>query len=280
MVIFNEKEKLTPAIVELKNQNKTIGFIPTMGALHEGHMSLVKASKAQNDYTIVSIFVNPTQFNNPEDLEKYPRTEEKDIELLTKNGCDFVYLPTVNDLYATNEVAKKYDFGTIDKVMEGASRPGHFDGVATIVSKLFRAVKPTRAYFGEKDFRQIRIIQEMVKQEGLDVLIMPMPIYRAETGLAFSSRNARLSTQQTDDAPQIYSILSKAVALKNEGKDVAEITKFVENEFENSPFKLEYFEITDENSLETIQHFSDAKNIRGFVVAYAGEVRLIDNIKF
>ncbi|MBO6213512.1 pantoate--beta-alanine ligase [Algoriella sp.] len=280
MVIFNEKEKLTPAIVELKNQNKTIGFIPTMGALHEGHMSLVKASKAQNDYTIVSIFVNPTQFNNPEDLEKYPRTEEKDIELLTKNGCDFVYLPTVNDLYATNEVAKKYDFGTIDKVMEGASRPGHFDGVATIVSKLFRAVKPTRAYFGEKDFQQIRIIQEMVKQEGLDVLIMPMPIYRAETGLAFSSRNARLSTQQTDDAPQIYSILSKAVALKNEGKDVAEITKFVENEFENSPFKLEYFEITDENSLETIQHFSDAKNIRGFVVAYAGEVRLIDNIKF
>lgn len=280
MVIFNEKEKLTPAIVELKNQNKTIGFIPTMGALHEGHMSLVKASKAQNDYTIVSIFVNPTQFNNPEDLEKYPRTEEKDIELLTKNGCDFIYLPTVNDLYATNEVAKKYDFGTIDKVMEGASRPGHFDGVATIVSKLFRAVKPTRAYFGEKDFQQIRIIQEMVKQEGLDVLIMPMPIYRAETGLAFSSRNARLSTQQTDDAPQIYSILSKAVALKNDGKDVAEITKFVENEFANSPFKLEYFEITDENSLETIQHFSDAKNIRGFVVAYAGEVRLIDNIKF
>lgn len=280
MVIFNEKEKLTPAIVELKNQNKTIGFIPTMGALHEGHMSLVKASKAQNDYTIVSIFVNPTQFNNPEDLEKYPRTEEKDIELLTKNGCDFVYLPTVNDLYAVNEVAKKYDFGTIDKVMEGASRPGHFDGVATIVSKLFRAVKPTRAYFGEKDFQQIRIIQEMVKQEGLDVLIMPMPIYRAETGLAFSSRNARLSTQQTDDAPQIYSILSKAVALKNDGKDVAEITKFVENEFANSPFKLEYFEITDENSLETIQYFSDAKNIRGFVVAYAGEVRLIDNIKF
>lgn len=255
MVIFNEKEKLTPAIVELKNQNKTIGFIPTMGALHEGHMSLVKASKAQNDYTIVSIFVNPTQFNNPEDLEKYPRTEEKDIELLTKNGCDFIYLPTVNDLYATNEVAKKYDFGTIDKVMEGASRPGHFDGVATIVSKLFRAVKPTRAYFGEKDFQQIRIIQEMVKQEGLDVIIMPMPIYRAETGLAFSSRNARLSTQQTDDAPQIYSILSKAVALKNDGKDVAEITKFVENEFANSPFKLEYFEITDENSLETIQHF-------------------------
>ena len=158
MLIFNEKEKLTPAILELKNQNKSIGFIPTMGALHEGHMSLVKASRAQNDYTIVSIFVNPTQFNNPEDLKKYPRTEEKDIELLIKNQCDFLYLPTVEDLYATNEGAKQYDFGTIDKVMEGASRPGHFDGVATIVSKLFHATQPTHAYFGEKDFQQIRII--------------------------------------------------------------------------------------------------------------------------
>ena len=280
MVIFNEKEKLTPAIVELKNQNKTIGFIPTMGALHEGHMSLVKASKAQNDYTIVSIFVNPTQFNNPEDLAKYPRTEENDKELLMKNGCDFVYMPTVEDLYEANEGAKHYDFGTIDQVMEGASRPGHFDGVATIVCKLFKAVQPTRAYFGEKDFQQIRIIQEMVKQENLDVEIVPMPIHRADSGLAFSSRNARLSTQQTSDAPQIYSILSQAVTLKNEGKDVAEVKAFVENEFKNSPFELEYFEITDEETLLSIEHFSDAKHIRGFVVAYAGDVRLIDNIQF
>jgi pantoate--beta-alanine ligase len=280
MVIFNEKIKLTPAIVELKNQNKTIGFIPTMGALHEGHMSLVKASKAQNDYTVVSIFVNPTQFNNPEDLEKYPRTEEKDKELLMKNGCDFVYMPTVEDLYAEGEGAKHYEFGTIDKVMEGASRPRHFDGVATIVSKLFKAVQPTRAYFGEKDFQQIRIIQEMVKQDGLDVKIVPMPIHRADTGLAFSSRNARLSEQQTSDAPQIYSILSKAIALKNEGKDVAEVKQFVVNEFEKSPFELEYFEITDEETLLSIEQFADANKIRGFVVAYAGDVRLIDNIQF
>ena len=280
MDIFNEKEKLTPVIVELKKQNKTIGFIPTMGALHEGHMSLVKASKAQNDYTIVSIFVNPTQFNNPEDLKKYPRTEEKDKELLTKNGCDFVYLPTVEDLYEVGEGAKQYDFGTIDKVMEGASRPGHFDGVATIVAKLFRAVQPTRAYFGEKDFQQIRIIQEMVKQEDLDVEIVPMPIHRANSGLAFSSRNARLTEQQTADAPQIYSILSKAVALKNDGKDVEDVKEFVKNEFENSPFELEYFEITDEETLLSIEHFVDAKSIRGFVVAYAGDVRLIDNIQF
>ncbi|WP_413533380.1 pantoate--beta-alanine ligase [Empedobacter brevis] len=280
MVIFNEKEKLTPAIVELKNQNKTIGFIPTMGALHEGHMSLVKASKAQNDYTIVSIFVNPTQFNNPEDLAKYPRTEENDKELLMKYGCDFVYMPTVQDLYAPNEGAKHYDFGTIDKVMEGASRPGHFDGVATVVSKLFKAALPTKAYFGEKDFQQIRIIHEMVKQENLDVEIVPMPTYRADSGLAFSSRNARLSAQQTLDAPQIYSILSEAVQLKNDGKEVAEVKTFVENEFRNSPFELEYFEITDEETLLPISHFSDAKNSRGFVVAYAGDVRLIDNIQF
>ncbi|WP_313376212.1 pantoate--beta-alanine ligase [Chishuiella sp.] len=280
MVIFNEKEKLTPTIVELKNQNKTIGFIPTMGALHEGHMSLVRASKLQNDYTIVSVFVNPTQFNNADDLAKYPRTEEKDIEILTKNGCDFVYMPTVQDLYEENEVAKQYDFGTIDKVMEGASRPGHFDGVATIVAKLFRAVIPTNAYFGEKDFQQIRIIQEMVKQENLDVNIIPMPIFRAETGLALSSRNARLNNQQVNEAPFIYKILTDAVNLKNEGKNIDEVKKYVDDSFNNSPFKLEYFEITDEKTLLPINSFSNTENSRGFIVAYAGDVRLIDNIQF
>ncbi|GGE88160.1 pantothenate synthetase [Chishuiella changwenlii] len=280
MDIFNEKEKLTQTIIELKKQNKTIGFVPTMGALHDGHMSLLNVSKAQNDYTIVSIFVNPTQFNNPDDLKKYPRTEEKDIELLIKNGCDFVYMPSVSDLYEENEKAKHYDFGTIDKVMEGSSRPGHFDGVATVVSKLFNIVQPTKAYFGEKDFQQIRIIQEMVKQEKLDVEIVPVSIYRAVSGLALSSRNARLSSKQLNDAPQIYEILSKAVALKSEGKDVAEIKHFVEKEFAQSPFELEYFEITNEETLLSIEHFEEAKNVRGFVVAYAGDIRLIDNIKF
>ncbi|WP_333660304.1 pantoate--beta-alanine ligase [Chishuiella changwenlii] len=280
MDIFNEKEKLAQTIIELKKQNKTIGFVPTMGALHDGHMSLLNVSKAQNDYTIVSIFVNPTQFNNPDDLKKYPRTEEKDIELLIKNGCDFVYMPSVSDLYEENEKAKHYDFGTIDKVMEGSSRPGHFDGVATVVSKLFNIVQPTKAYFGEKDFQQIRIIQEMVKQEKLDVEIVPISIYRAVSGLALSSRNARLSSKQLNDAPQIYEILSKAVALKSEGKDVAEIKDFVEYEFAQSPFELEYFEITNEETLLSIEHFEEAKNVRGFVVAYAGDIRLIDNIKF
>ena len=159
MVVFTEKDKLTPFIQNLKKEGKTIGFLPTMGALHDGHLSLAKASIAQNDYTIVSIFVNPTQFNNPEDLEKYPRTEEKDIQLLTDIGVDFVYLPAVSDLYDEGENAKEYDFDGIDKVMEGEFRPGHFDGVATVVSKLFRAVNPTKAYFGEKDFQQLLIIK-------------------------------------------------------------------------------------------------------------------------
>ncbi|WP_313581562.1 pantoate--beta-alanine ligase [Chishuiella sp.] len=280
MVIFSENEKLTPTIVELKNQNKTIGFIPTMGALHDGHMSLVKASKEQNDYTVVSIFVNPTQFNNLDDLAKYPRTEEKDKELLIKNGCDFLYIPTISDLYLENEKAKHYDFGTIDQVMEGKSRPGHFDGVATIVSKLLRIVQPTNAYFGEKDFQQIRIIQEMVKQENLNVNIIPMPIFRADTGLALSSRNARLNDKQVNEAPFIYKILTDAVNLKKQGKEIDEVKKNVEDSFNNSPFKLEYFEITDEETLLPITNFSDSKNVRGFIVAYAGDIRLIDNIKF
>lgn len=280
MVVFTEKEKLTPFIQNLKNENKTIGFLPTMGALHDGHLSLAKASIAQNDFTIVSIFVNPTQFNNPEDLEKYPRTEEDDIKLLTDIGVDFVYLPKVSDLYGENEGAKTYDFGTIDKVMEGEFRPGHFDGVATVVAKLFRATNPTRAYFGEKDFQQVRIIQEMVKQENIEVEIVPMPIYRAENGLALSSRNMRLSTDQLDAAPFIYQILKEGVELKNQGKTPKEVIEFVEESFQKSNFDLEYFTITDEENLLPIENFQNDVPARGFIVAYAGDIRLIDNIQF
>lgn len=280
MVVFTEKEKLTPFIQNLKNEGKTIGFLPTMGALHEGHLSLAKESIAKNDVTVVSIFVNPTQFNNPEDLEKYPRTEQKDIDLLTSIGVDYVYLPTVSDLYNEGEVAKKYDFGGIENVMEGEFRPGHFDGVATVVSKLFRAVNPDRAYFGEKDFQQVRIIQEMVKQEQIDIEIVPMPIFRAENGLALSSRNMRLSQENLEAAPFIYKVLKEAVELKQKGKTPAEVKAFVESTFEASSFELEYFEITDEKSLQPISTFNSTEKARGFVVAYAGDIRLIDNIQF
>ena len=280
MVVFTEKDKLSPFIQNLKNEGKTIGFLPTMGALHDGHLSLVKASKQQNDYTVVSIFVNPTQFNNPEDLEKYPRTEEQDIELLTAAGADFVYLPSVNNLYEEGEVAKKYNFGGIETVMEGEFRPGHFDGVATVVSKLLRAVNPDHAYFGEKDFQQIRIVQEMVKQEQINVEIVPVPIKRAENGLALSSRNVRLTPENLEAAPFIYQVLQEAVALKNEGKKPAEVKAFVENKFAESTFELEYFEITDEEHLLPIDEFVEGQKSRGFVVAYAGDIRLIDNIQF
>jgi len=280
MVVFTEKEKLTPFIQNLKNEGKTIGFLPTMGALHDGHLSLAKESIAKNDITVVSIFVNPTQFNNPEDLEKYPRTEEKDIELLTSIGVDYVYLPTVADLYTEGEGAKSYDFGGIEHVMEGKFRPGHFDGVATVVSKLFRAVNPDRAYFGEKDFQQVRIIQEMVKQEQIDIEIVPMPIFRAETGLALSSRNMRLSEENLEAAPFIYQVLKEAVALKESGKTPSEVKAFVEATFNASTFELEYFEITDEKTLQPITTFNANEKARGFVVAYAGDIRLIDNIQF
>lgn len=280
MVVFTEKDKLTPFIQNLKKEGKTIGFLPTMGALHDGHLSLAKASIAQNDYTVVSIFVNPTQFNNPEDLEKYPRTEENDIKLLTEIGVDFVYLPPVSDLYNEGEVAKVYDFDGIDKVMEGEFRPGHFDGVATVVAKLFRAVNPTKAYFGEKDFQQIRIIQEMVKQEQIDVEIVPMPIFRADNGLALSSRNMRLTSENLEAAPFIYQVLKEAVALKNEGKTPTEVIDFVKETFAQSAFELEYFTITDEEKLQPIDTFNTDVKTRGFIVAYAGDIRLIDNIQF
>ena len=280
MVVFTEKEKLNPFIANLKKENKTVGFIPTMGALHEGHLSLAKESIANNDITVVSIFVNPTQFNNPEDLEKYPRTEENDIQLLTSIGVDYVYLPSVADLYAEGEEAKKYDFGGIENVMEGTFRPGHFDGVATVVSKLFRAVNPTRAYFGEKDFQQVRIIQEMVKQEQIDIEIVPMPIFRAANGLALSSRNMRLTKENLEAAPFIYQVLKEAVDLKENGKTPTEVKAFVEDTFTQSPFELEYFEITDEEKLQPISQFNENIKSRGFLVAYAGDIRLIDNIQF
>ena len=280
MVVFTEKDKLTPFIQNLKKEGKTVGFLPTMGALHDGHLSLAKASISQNDYTVASIFVNPTQFNNPEDLEKYPRTEENDIKLLEKTGVDFVYLPPVSDLYNDGEVAKVYDFGGIDKVMEGEFRPGHFDGVATVVSKLFRVVNPTKAYFGEKDFQQIRIIQEMVKQEQIDVEVIPIPILRAENGLALSSRNMRLSSENLEAAPFIYKILNEAVQLKNEGKTPTEVIAFVEDVFAKSNFELEYFSITDEENLQPVKEFNAEIKTRGFIVAYAGDIRLIDNIQF
>ncbi|SUP53990.1 Pantothenate synthetase [Weeksella virosa] len=280
MKIFRTQTEMSPVLQKTRENGETIGFVATMGALHQGHLALIQQAKKENEVVVVSIFVNPTQFNNPEDLAKYPRTEEKDIALLSDNNCDFLYLPNVEDVYPEKEESKDYDFGLLDQVMEGKFRPGHFAGVATVVNKLLRAVQPTKAYFGEKDFQQVRIVQEMVRQEKLPVEIVTVPVQRAENGLALSSRNTRLTEENLQAAPFIYATLQKAKNLKEEGNSVHEVNSYVEKAFANSPFELEYFQIADEETLQPIDDFTSTKKIRAFVVAYAGDVRLIDNLSF
>lgn len=280
MKIFHTQTEMSPALQTIREKGETIGFVATMGALHQGHLALVEQAKRENNVVVVSIFVNPTQFNNAEDLAKYPRTEEQDIALLIENNCDFLYLPSVDDVYPKKEESKIYDFGSLDQVMEGEFRPGHFAGVATVVNKLLRAVLPTKAYFGEKDFQQVRIVQEMVKQEKLAVEIVTVPIQRAANGLALSSRNARLTEENLQAAPFIYATLQEARKLKIEGNTVQEVNSFVEKAFANSPFELEYFQLAEEENLQPIYEFSNTEKIRAFVVAYAGGVRLIDNLSF
>ncbi|MDK7373983.1 MULTISPECIES: pantoate--beta-alanine ligase [Weeksella] len=280
MKIFRTQTEMSPVLQKTRENGETIGFVATMGALHQGHLALIQQAKKENEVVVVSIFVNPTQFNNPEDLAKYPRTEEKDIVLLSDNNCDFLYLPNVEDVYPEKEENEDYDFGLLDQVMEGKFRPGHFAGVATVVNKLLRAVQPTKAYFGEKDFQQVRIVQEMVRQEKLPVEIVTVPVQRAENGLALSSRNTRLTEENLQAAPFIYATLQKAKNLKEEGNSVHEVNSYVEKAFANSPFELEYFQIADEETLQPIDDFTSTKKIRAFVVAYAGDVRLIDNLSF
>ncbi|MGV4460701.1 pantoate--beta-alanine ligase [Ornithobacterium rhinotracheale] len=261
-----------------RKQNKSIGFVPTMGALHAGHLSLIKQCKTDNDVCVASVFVNPTQFNNPEDLEKYPRHPEKDAELLESVNCDAVFFPTVEDIYPEGEKSESFDFNGLENQMEGKFRPGHFDGVGTIVNKFFEIIQPNRAYFGEKDFQQLRIIQTMVEKKGHHIEIVPMPIFREDDGLAMSSRNQRLSPEFRDASPKIYEILKKVNSLKNEFSP-QEVKQRIEELFAQTDLELEYFVICDEETLHEISTWNDSKNIRAFVAAYAGDIRLIDNLK-
>jgi len=277
MKILRNRVALENYIERLKQDTKTIGFVPTMGALHDGHLSLFELAKAENDVVIFSIFVNPTQFNNAEDLEKYPRTEKKDIEILEGKGVNAVYLPKPKDIYPEEIASKHYDFGEIAQVMEGKMRPGHFDGVATVVLELFRQIQPNRAYFGEKDFQQLAIIRKLVKLENLNIQIVGGKIFREKNGLAMSSRNMRLSEKEREGATLIYKTLLKV-------KDwfrvisIPEIKKRVEDILENSPYELEYFMIADEETLEETDFFYKDQQYRAFIVVYVGEVRLIDNL--
>ena len=270
MQIFNKRLDLQAFLAPLFKENKTVGLVPTMGALHQGHLSLMKKALEENDQVVVSVFVNPTQFNNTEDLEKYPRNLQKDAETIASLSDKIV-------LFAP-EISGSYDFQGLDKVMEGAFRPGHFEGVATIVEKLFTLVTPTRAYFGEKDYQQILIIKRMVAERKLPVLLVPCPIIREESGLAMSSRNERLSVEGHQKAAFIYKVLQEA-KVRFASQPIAQIKAFVEEQFaQNSDFHLEYFLIVDENTLQEAQQKEANKAYRAFVAAYIEGVRLIDNL--
>ena len=278
MKIFNTIEETRAAVSALRSEGKTIGFVPTMGALHAGHISLLRLARAGNDVSVCSIFVNPIQFNNPGDLEKYPRTLEEDLEKRERYGCDIVFAPTEDEMYP-EAVSTRYDFGHLDKVMEGAHRPGHFNGVAIVVHKLFDICLPHKAYFGEKDFQQLMIIRKLVEMEKLPVEVIGCPIVRERDGLAMSSRNMRLGPHDRSIAPEIYCTLMR---LKDQAgrypftAALAEARKRLERHRE---IRLEYVEIVDELTLLPVKAWEEASHLRAFIALFLGEVRLIDNMK-
>ncbi len=279
MKIFKIKSELKDFLSQQKNEKKSIGFVPTMGALHQGHLSLVKRAKKKNDLTVVSIFVNPTQFDNKEDLKKYPKTLDNDIKLLQSVDCDVLFVPSVEEIYSDNINSDKFDFDGLEHQMEGKFRDGHFDGVGTIVKTLFEIVNPDKAYFGKKDFQQLQIIKKMVEKHKLSVKIKGRDIFREGDGLAMSSRNARLTKEHRNAAPFIYKTLKKAK--KKFGiKNADELTKWVEKQFKkHSLLELEYFTIADEKTLQTASTIESNKKYRAFIAVFAGEIRLIDNIR-
>ncbi len=279
MKLVKTINELQAELDAFRKQGKRIGLIPTMGALHAGHASLVKRSVADNDVTVVSVFVNPTQFNDKNDLAKYPRNLEADCKLLEQVGASFVFAPAVEEMYPEPDT-RQFSFAPLDTVMEGAFRPGHFNGVAQIVTKLFDAVQPDCAYFGEKDFQQLAIIREMVRQLGYKLTVVGCPIVREEDGLALSSRNARLSADERVNALNISKTLfsSRAYAADH---TLAETKRYVEDSIAAAPgLRLEYYQIVDGNTLQPVANWDDSAYIVGCITVFCGEVRLIDNIKY
>ena len=279
MIVFRKKNELNAKISSLKEENTTVGFVPTMGALHQGHLSLVEEALANNNLVVVSIFVNPTQFDNSEDLKKYPRNLQQDIDLLnTLSDKIIVYAPTVEDIYEGETKSRKFNFDGLEHQMEGKFRDGHFDGVGTIVKLLFDIVKPNNAYFGEKDFQQLAIIKKLVSKYNIPVNIVGCKIKRDANGLALSSRNTRLKPEHKVVAPFIYKTL-KAAKEKFGTKSANKVVEWVENQFANHELlELEYFTIADEATLKTVKRKSKNKQYRAFIAVYAGKIRLIDNI--
>jgi pantoate--beta-alanine ligase len=278
MLIFNRQADVS-AHLEALPQPKSVGFVPTMGALHQGHLSLLSESLKNNTVTVISIFVNPTQFNNPEDLAKYPRTLESDVEKINALSPDIiVFAPSVDDIYEGKTVSIHFDFDGLENQMEGKFRPGHFDGVGTIVKRLFEIIKPQNAYFGEKDFQQLQVVKKMVEKEKMPVNVIGCPIFREANGLAMSSRNERLSAKERSEAAVIYQTLKTAKEAFGT-ESAGEVSERVKKAFAKHPdFELEYFEIADEATLESVTHKSKKKKYRAFIAVFVNKIRLIDTI--
>lgn len=281
MKIIRKVAELLDYVEHSKRNGRTIGLVPTMGALHEGHLSLVERAVKENDCVIASVFVNPTQFNNPTDLATYPRKEEDDFRMLAEAGVEAVFAPSVEEMYPGGpEAQPRHEFclGTAAEVMEGKFRPGHFQGVAQVVSLLFRLCRPDRAYFGEKDFQQIAVIRNMVESEGIDVDIVPCPIKRGDDGLALSSRNALLTPEQREVAPEIHRVLAYSVEYSKEHSVRATHDTVVEAIDAVPHMRVEYFEIVDGRTLLPVEEWDESPWVVGCITVYCGEVRLIDNI--
>lgn len=281
MQLIHTKKELATFLTQERAQGKTVGLVPTMGALHRGHASLVKRSVAENDTTVVSVFLNPTQFNDPTDLEKYPRTLEADCHLLEACGAQAVFAPSVKEMYPEPDT-RRFCYPPTDSVMEGAFRPGHFNGVCQIVSKLFQAVEPDRAYFGEKDFQQIAVIRRMVDDLGFKLQIVPCPVIREENGLAMSSRNTLLAPEEKAIAPKIFQTMKASVAMMGE-KSVKEVHDFVVNEINRvDGLEVQYYSIVDGRTLADVADWTESEDIVGCITVYCGKqpIRLIDHIRY
>lgn len=279
MLLFNTQNELVSHLNSVSSDSTTIGFVPTMGALHKGHLSLLEESLNNNAINVISIFVNPTQFNNAEDLAKYPKTLDADIEKIkTISDSIIVFAPSVDDIYEGKTVSQHFEFDGLENQMEGKFRPGHFDGVGTIVKRLFEIVKPTNAYFGEKDFQQLQIVKKMVQKTKLPVHVIGCPIFREINGLAMSSRNERLTETERKEAAIIFKTISQAKKIFKT-KSAKEVSSFVTKTFEkNTNFKLEYFQIADEETLLPCIRKIKAKKYRAFIAVFVNKIRLIDTI--
>jgi len=276
MLVLHKISEIKAIVLAQKQNGKTIGFVPTMGALHQGHISLINFSKNQTDITVCSIFVNPTQFNNQADLKHYPRTPDADIKLLEAAGCDILYMPEVSDVYPEND-SRKFDFGYLDNILEGATRPGHFNGVGQVVSILLEGVKPDKAYFGSKDYQQVMVVKSLVKQLNLHVDIIPCPILREPDGLAMSSRNVRLNEQERLEAAAIPEMMKLGnQILKLYG--IAEAKKYILSVVATIPnMKLDYYEVCDAETLEAISEIKPNQKAIALIAVFVGNIRLIDN---